>query len=136
MKRFLRDFLIVNAVVALGFGIGAWQAGWTASQTAIWLGLACMGAFFIGFAALGGTGPGVAYGNPDPAGVGLGDVVAAGEEAKGAYHRGMNAGRRGDYFEQWKARHGWNSGSHHLAMVVIATGVSTGIATFAIWALG
>ncbi len=134
MKRFLRDLLIVNVVIALGFGFGAWKADWTASRLAIWLGLACMGAFFIGFAALGGTGPGVAYGNPDPIpGPDLGDVIAADAETRGAYGSGRS---RGDFYTRWQGRHGWQSGSHHLAMVMIATGVSTGIATFVSWRVG
>lgn len=132
MKRFLRHFLIVNAAIALGFGYGAWKAGWTASNVAVWLSLACMGSFFLGFAALGGTGPAVAFGTPDATpGMDLGDVIASGEETKSAYYRGRSGG---DFFDTWKARHGWNSGSHHLAMVMIATGVSTGIATLGFWA--
>lgn len=131
MKRLLRHFTIVNAVVAAGVGIGGWAAGWTASTFAIVLGLVCFGAFFVGFSAFGGAGPSAVYTGAPGSGPGFdaGDVIAASAETGAAY------GGKRDHFATWQARHGWNTGSHHLGMLMLATGLSTGIATLVVWGL-
>lgn len=127
MKRFLRNLVIVNGMVALGVGLGGGLAGWEASSFTLTLFLLCGVAFFLGSAALGGTGPAVHIGDITPgSGPNPMDAVLAGEETQSAY--GSPGRSKGDFFPRWRARHGWNEGSRGVAFVLLATGVTLAIA--------
>lgn len=59
------------------------------------------------------------------------DPVARAAEVGGAYGRGRGA--RGDFYERWRARSGWNPGDHGFAWLMLASGVLLGGAALISW---
>ena len=125
MKGFFGKVLIISFGIALVVGVVGAVAGWEAQTFTITLGLLCGTAFFLGTAAFGGTGPASNIGNPSPGSApNPMDPVARSAEVRGAF--GEGGGSKGDYFERWRARSGWNPGNHRFAWLMIVTGTLLG----------
>jgi hypothetical protein len=131
MKRFLRNLLILDGLIALGMGVGGAIGGWTATRFVYVLLVVCALGFLVGGAAFGGTGPG--GGIRGSGGMGglaasqMANAVAHGEEVMSAYQSDART-RRGDFYERWRARRGWNEGSPRFAWLLIVTAVLAGAA--------
>jgi hypothetical protein len=125
VKGFFGKVLIINAAITLVVGVVGLAAGWETPTFTVTLGLLCGTALFLGTAAFGGTGPASNIGDPSPgSGPNPLDPVARAAEVRGAF--GEAGGPKGDYFERWRARSGWNPGNHRFAWLMIATGVLLG----------
>jgi hypothetical protein len=133
VKRFLRNLLILDGLIAIGVGVGGAIAGWDATRFGYVLLFVCALGFLLGGAAFGGTGPG--SGVHSSGGMGglaasqMANAAAHGEEVMAAYQSDART-KKGDFYGRWRARRGWNEGSPRVAWLLIVTGVLAGVAAF------
>ena len=130
MSKLWQRVILIAGVLGVAIVLAGQMWDWSASRHTVFLTLTSLVAFFVGTAALGGTGPAQNLG-PSALSDGVAESVARGEETRQAY---KPSGRESsDTLTRWRARGGWNPGNYSIAKVMLVIGAIYAVAALFVW---